>query len=205
VVSPAFRFFHRCFVRRPGARAPADDHPVGARLAVVVLVLVAVLSGAHAAAAPTGLPAPLWTGPLTGPLALGRPFEAPLHAYGAGHRGADLLGAPGARVLAATDGVVAFAGMVAGRPVVSIDHADGLRTTYEPVDPSIGAGQPVARGSPIGVLAPGHPGCPVQACLHWGARRGETYLDPLGLLRPPRIRLLPFLERVAVQPDQPRS
>jgi murein DD-endopeptidase MepM/ murein hydrolase activator NlpD len=88
--------------------------------------------------------------------------------------------------------MVVFAGMVAGRPVVSIDHANGLRTTYEPVDASVGAGQPVSRGSPIGTLAIGHVGCPVQACLHWGLRRGETYLDPLGLLRPTRVRLLPM-------------
>jgi hypothetical protein len=50
----------------------------------------------------------------------------------------------------------------------------------------------VARGSPIGVLTAGHAGCPVDACLHWGLRRGETYLDPLALLRPPRVRLLPI-------------
>jgi murein DD-endopeptidase MepM/ murein hydrolase activator NlpD len=87
---------------------------------------------------------------------------------------------------------VVFAGMVAGRPVVSIDHADGLRTTYEPVDPSVAAGQAVARGSPIGTLQIGHPGFPVQACLHWGLRRGETYLDPMILLSPPRLRLLPM-------------
>jgi murein DD-endopeptidase MepM/ murein hydrolase activator NlpD len=82
--------------------------------------------------------------------------------------------------------------MVAGRPVVSIAHADGLRTTYEPVDPSVAAGQQVARGSPIGTLGGGHAGCPREACLHWGLRRGETYLDPLALLRLPRIRLLPL-------------
>jgi murein DD-endopeptidase MepM/ murein hydrolase activator NlpD len=87
--------------------------------------------------------------------------------------------------------VVAFAGMVAGRPVVSVDHGDGLRTTYEPVDPTVGAGTSVDRGSVLGALVPGHTGCPVAACLHWGLRRGETYLDPLELLRPPRIRLLP--------------
>ena len=52
----------------------------------------------------------------------------------------DLGGAPGRPVLAAGDGVVVFAGMVAGRPVVSIDHADGLRTTYEPVAPAVGGG-----------------------------------------------------------------
>jgi murein DD-endopeptidase MepM/ murein hydrolase activator NlpD len=74
---------------------------------------------------------------------------------------------------------------------VSIDHPNGLRTTYEPVDPSVGAGARVTRGSPIGTLVGGHPGCPVEACLHWGARRGEVYLDPLTLLRPPRVRLLP--------------
>ena len=94
-------------------------------------------------------------------------------------------------MLAAGDGVVVFAGMVAGRPVVSIDHAGGLRTTYEPVDPSVGAGQAVARGSPIGTLTAGHEGCPAAACLHWGLRRGETYLDPL-LLLVVRVRLLPL-------------
>jgi murein DD-endopeptidase MepM/ murein hydrolase activator NlpD len=94
-------------------------------------------------------------------------------------------------VLAAGDGVVVFAGRVAGRPVVSVDHAGGLRTTYEPVDAVVGAGQPVARGSPIGTLAAGHAGCPVAACLHWGLRRGETYFDPLALLRRPQVRLLP--------------
>jgi murein DD-endopeptidase MepM/ murein hydrolase activator NlpD len=60
------------------------------------------------------------------------------------------------------------------------------------VQPSVAAGQVVARGSPIGLLAAGHPGCPAPACLHWGLRRGETYLDPLVLLRPPRVRLLPW-------------
>jgi hypothetical protein len=35
-------------------------------------------------------------------------------------------------------------------------------------------------------------GCPVAACLHWGLRRGEVYLDPLSLLAPPEVRLLPM-------------
>lgn len=137
-------------------------------------------------------PVALWTAPLPAPPVIGRPFEPPPHAYGPGHRGVDLEGSAGSQVLAAGSGVVAFAGMVAGRPLVSIDHANGLRTTYEPVDPSVGAGQAVARGSPIGSLAAGHAGCAVEACLHWGLRRGEAYLDPLALLRPPRVRLLPL-------------
>jgi murein DD-endopeptidase MepM/ murein hydrolase activator NlpD len=167
------------------------------RLAVVVLAaaLLAPLPAGAAPGAAAGSPSrpgSVWAAPLAGPLRVTRPFDLPANPYGAGHRGVDLAGTPGAPVLAAGDGAVVFAGMVAGRPVVSVDHAGGLRTTYEPVDAVVGAGQPVARGSPIGTLAAGHAGCPVAACLHWGLRRGETYLDPLALLRPPRVRLLPL-------------
>jgi murein DD-endopeptidase MepM/ murein hydrolase activator NlpD len=140
--------------------------------------------------APAASTAP-WGLPLAGPATVTRPFDAPPHSYAAGHRGVDLAGAVGATVLAAGDGTVVFAGMVAGRPVVSIDHPGGLRTTYEPVTASVGAGQPVVRGSAIGSLAAGHAGCPAPACLHWGLRRGEVYLDPLTLVQPPRVRLLP--------------
>jgi murein DD-endopeptidase MepM/ murein hydrolase activator NlpD len=161
--------------------------------AVVAVVLLPATATAEPAPppAPTA-PAVTWVAPLGGPLRVTRPFDAPASPNGAGHRGVDLAGAAGLPVLAAGDGVVAFAGMVAGRPVVSIDHAGGLRTTYEPVDATVGAGQAVARGSPLGALAAGHAGCPAAACLHWGLRRGEVYLDPLTLLRPVRVRLLPL-------------
>ena len=96
-------------------------------------------------------------------------------------------------MLAAGSGVVVFAGMVAGQPIGGIDHPDGLRTTYEPVQPSVAGGQVVARGSPVGTLLAGHGGCPSEACLHWGLRRGETYLDPMALLRPrPRCGCCPM-------------
>lgn len=155
----------------------------------VVLLVVLLLSGPAAAAPPA---VALWGWPLDGAPVVSRPFEQPPTPYAAGHRGVDLVGAAGRPVLAAGAGVVAFAGMVAGRPVVSVSHADGLRTTYEPVQPLVAAGQPVARGQPLGQLVGGHTGCPVDACLHWGLRRGETYLDPLLLLRPPQVRLLPW-------------
>ena len=163
------------------------------RLAVLLILAVGALTPSAATAAQEDPPptVALWTAPLAD-LVVVRPFEAPPHPYGPGHRGVDLAGSVGSPVLAAGDGVVAFAGMVAGRPVVSIDHPNGLRTTYEPVDPSVGAGQAVARGSPIGTLIAGHADCAAEACLHWGVRRGEVYLDPLALLRPPRIRLLPM-------------
>ncbi|MGY1630611.1 murein hydrolase activator EnvC family protein [Geodermatophilus sp. SYSU D01186] len=160
-------------------------------LAVVLLAVVWLLAPAPAVAEPARpAAAALWVRPVDG--AVTRPFDPPPDRYGPGHRGVDLAGSPGATVLAAGDGVVAFAGTVAGRPVVSVDHPGGLRTTYEPVTPGVGAGQAVARGSPVGTLAEGHAGCPVAACLHWGLRRGETYLDPMALLRPPEVRLLPM-------------
>ena len=163
-----------------------------ARVLVALTAALVAVFPASATAEPARPAAGLWTAPLPGESVVTRPFEPPPGPYAAGHRGADLGGVPGSPVLAAGGGVVVFAGMVAGRPVVSIDHADGLRTTYEPVDPSVGAGQVVARGSPIGTLVAGHAGCPLEACLHWGLRRGETYLDPMALLRPPEVRLLPM-------------
>jgi murein DD-endopeptidase MepM/ murein hydrolase activator NlpD len=174
------------------------------RLLVVLVLACVVLPGPAAGAAPprpavtlSGVPATmpalaLWGWPLAGQPVVSRPFDPPATPYAAGHRGVDLQGAPGQPVLAAGAGVVSFAGMVAGRPVVSVEHADGLRTTYEPVRPLVAAGRPVDRGAPLGVLVGGHAGCPATACLHWGLRRGETYLDPLLLLRPPRVRLLPW-------------
>jgi murein DD-endopeptidase MepM/ murein hydrolase activator NlpD len=155
---------------------------------LAVLTVLASLVATPAAAAPSAL----WSRPLAGDPAVTRPFDRLPSPYAAGHRGVDLAGAPGQPVLAAGAGVVAFAGLVAGRPVVSVQHADGLRTTYEPVQPSVAAGQPVARGTPLGMLVAGHAGCPGGACLHWGLRRGTAYLDPLSLLRPPRVRLLPW-------------
>jgi murein DD-endopeptidase MepM/ murein hydrolase activator NlpD len=87
---------------------------------------------------------------------------------------------------------VAYAGSVVNRPVVSIQHPNGLRSTYEPVTPAVHAGQVVRRGQMIGTLLAGHPGCTADACLHWGVRRGRgVYLDPLGLLRLAPVRLLP--------------
>ena len=142
-----------------------------------------------------GIPAPgaRYAWPLHPPPVVTGAFRAPTFRYGPGHRGADLAGGPGQAVLAAREGTVVFAGPVAGRGVVSVDHPDGLRSTYEPVTATVAAGTVVAPGDPLGVLEAGHPGCPVAACLHWGVRRDRLdHLDPLVLLRPPRVRLLPW-------------
>ncbi|MGS2614701.1 murein hydrolase activator EnvC family protein [Micromonospora sp. LZ34] len=130
--------------------------------------------------------------PLDGTPHLVRRFDPPAGPWLPGHRGVDLAAAPGATVRAAGPGTVLFAGLVAGRPVVTVGHAGGLRTTHEPVQPAIAPGTPVAAGTPLGVLLPGHAGCPAPACLHWGLRRGREYLDPLALLGLGKVRLLPL-------------
>ncbi|MFI7211695.1 murein hydrolase activator EnvC family protein [Micromonospora maritima] len=130
--------------------------------------------------------------PLAGEPRVARRFDPPPRPWLAGHRGVDLAGDPGAEVRAAGPGTVLFAGPVAGRPVVTVGHRDGLRTTYEPVRSRLTAGVHVDAGTPIGALLAGHPGCPATACLHWGLRRGDSYLDPLALLGLGRARLLPL-------------
>jgi murein DD-endopeptidase MepM/ murein hydrolase activator NlpD len=125
-----------------------------------------------------------------------RVFDAPSPNWNRGHRGVDLAGTPGQPVYAAAAGTVVFAGELAGRTLVSIAHPGGLRTSYEPVRPSVRAGQRVDAGMVIGQLEAGHDGCAAAACLHWGAMWGAAsradYVDPLGLLASTPIRLKPL-------------
>jgi murein DD-endopeptidase MepM/ murein hydrolase activator NlpD len=156
----------------------------------LIAVAVTVLPVAPAAA-DDGRP----TWPLQPRPTVVRQFDAPTPKWQRGHRGVDLAGAPGQPVRAAAAGTVVFAGRLAGRPVVSIAHPGGLRTSYEPVDPAVRQGQAVATGFVLGVLTAGHPGCPVSACLHWGAMWGPAaradYVDPLGLVATTPVRLKP--------------
>ncbi|MFD6156736.1 M23 family metallopeptidase [Nocardia sp. NPDC060256] len=143
----------------------------------------------------TAAPAGSFSWPLQPRPTVLRRFDKPAQDWLPGHRGVDLAGAPGQAVLAAGDGIVVFAGMVADKPVVSIDHPGGLRTTYEPVRAEVSVGRRIARGTRIGTLEAGHEGC--GTCLHWGlrseggGRRGREYLDPLGLLHLAPLRLKP--------------
>ena len=158
---------------------------------VALLPAVAVMLASPVAAENDRLDWPLRPRP-----AVVRVFDAPSPNWHSGHRGVDLAGTAGQPVYAGRSGTVVFAGELAGRPVVSIAHAGGLRTTYEPVRPSVRAGQRVETGAPLGELLVGHPGCAVAACLHWGAMWGAAadarYVDPLGLVASTPIRLKPL-------------
>jgi murein DD-endopeptidase MepM/ murein hydrolase activator NlpD len=159
---------------------------------VAVIAMAATLVGVGAARADgSRLEWPLHPRP-----AVLRTFAAPAPNWNRGHRGVDLAGSPEQPVYAAGAGTVVYAGLLAGRPVVSLAHPGGLHTSYEPVRATVGAGQQVAAGAVLGELLAGHPGCPVAACLHWGAMWGPAaradYVDPLGLLASTPVRLKPL-------------
>lgn len=119
------------------------------------------------------------------------PFDPPEHDWEPGHRGVDLAGAPGAVVRAALPGRVSYAAVLAGRPVVVVDHGT-TRTTYEPVAASVPVGGEVVAGQALGTLVLVGSHCAPTACLHWGWRRGGTYLDPLDLVGARPVRLVPL-------------
>jgi murein DD-endopeptidase MepM/ murein hydrolase activator NlpD len=138
-----------------------------------------------------------WQWPLLGsggsPPTVVRPFDPPARRWLPGHRGVDLDAHGATQVVAAGPGTVTFAGTLFGGGVVVIEH-HGVRTSYQPVVPSVRTGDPVARGTPIGTLAGGH--CPTRTCLHWGLLTGHghgvRYYDPLLLVGPVRLRLEPL-------------
>ncbi|WP_206619555.1 M23 family metallopeptidase [Streptomyces hoynatensis] len=161
-----------------------------------MFVIAALLSASLLAPAPPGAADPPGRWPVPGAEGGPRPtvarlFRPPPEPWAAGHRGVDLRTAPGAPVRAAGAGVVTFAGRVAGRGVVTLELDAGgsppLRLTHEPVRPAVAAGDRVRAGEVLGELAEGPYHC-AEPCLHWGLLRGETYLDPLGLLPPELLR-----------------
>lgn len=169
---------------------------------ILALIVILPLAASLDVAAVTATPSPASAGaamearfswPLTPEPEVLRGFDPPADPYGPGHRGVDLRAVPGQEVLAAGAGAVVFAGRLAGRGVVSVDHDGVLRTTYEPVIANVVAGDQVYEGQVLGTAEPRHAGCTAAACLHWGVRRGAEYLNPLVLVsESARIRLKPW-------------
>lgn len=154
-------------------------------MATPASILIVALAGLAGLGAPgsDGFAAPefgTYAWPVEGPILHG--FEPPPDPYGPGHRGID-IGAPlGTDILVPKEGVVAFAGWVGGSLFVSIDHPDGVRTTYSWLSSIVVAqSQDVVRGQQLGTTGHGHPELP-SPHLHFGARVGTTYIDPMLLL-----------------------
>ncbi|MEO7122386.1 MAG: M23 family metallopeptidase [Lacisediminihabitans sp.] len=164
------------------------------RLACLVLLALMVVAVSPASASANEQPAagvaPHWTWPVTAPRVIERAFSAPETAYGAGHRGIDLAAPVGETVLSPANGTVHFAGSVAGRPVLSIEHAGALLSSFEPVTSTLHAGDVVHRGDPVGTIAATSGHC-AASCLHFGVRLHGQYLSPLNFLGgiPPPVLL----------------
>ncbi len=142
-----------------------------ARIVTAILIALAMVGGRAGTAPELDLIPPV-DGPIT------MHFDAPEFPYGSGHRGIDVEAPRGSTVVAASEGVVAFAGQVGGRLFVSIDHPVGLRTTYSFLDGIlVAAGDGVAQGQPIALSGTGHEGIEPPH-LHFGLREGSDYLDP---------------------------
>lgn len=113
-------------------------------------------------------------------------FRPPPDRFSAGNRGIDYAVAPGAPVHAAADGVVTFAGQVGGAIHAVVLHEGGIRTSYSYLaSAAVWRGQRIRQGDVVGTAG--------VDPLHFGARVGEEYFDPLSLFTPsrPRVRLLP--------------
>lgn len=125
----------------------------------------------------------------SGPTIL-KSFKAPPQPWLSGHRGVDLQVSADrlTTIRAPMDGVVSFAGTVAGKNVVSVRH--GTRTsTFEPAQTDLAVGTSVSRGSAVARVE-GHSDHCDATCLHWGVKTTDgSYLDPESLAATHRIVL----------------
>lgn len=162
-------------VDTPSARAA---HAV---LALSILVVLLVLAAPPALAAAGSGANELVAGPVVRPAVPGSysppvdrpvvdPFRMDAGPYGPGNRGLEYGTLRGDPVRAVAAGRVAFAGPVAGRLVLSIDHPDGRRSSLTNMASlDVARGDVVTQGTPVGTAA---------THLHLGVREGRTYIDP---------------------------
>jgi len=157
----------------------------------------------------------LWSWPVTA-INITETFDMPEQAWSRGHRGIDLALHQGSLIRSIGAGRVAFVGTVAGTPVIAIEHpGTGLRSTYQPVNPTVHTGDLVTSGQTIGFLAgpqargedglrDGTGGHCNGRCLHLGLRAAGGYVDPLTVL--PRLSAIlkpvvsPAAARIAGEP-----
>lgn len=130
------------------------------RVSIVPAALLLILAPAQAAAPESA--AGGWSWPLSPRPAVLRPFEPP--------------------------GRVSFVGVVVDRPVLTIDHGNGLRSSFEPVESTLRPGDAVAEGAVVGRALPGH--CGGTPCIHWGVRHDDAYLNPLAFVMDLRPSIL---------------
>ena len=109
------------------------------------------------------------------------PFRPPPQPWLPGNRGLEYGPTTGQTVRASADGVVTFAGPVAGNLFVTVRHDPALRTTVGFLaNVLVASGEPVTRGQPIAVAG---------ETLHFTARHNGTYIDPESLFVRYEVRI----------------
>ena len=145
-------------------------HALAVRFAVVIVV-ASISTPGLAGAEPPG--APTYRPPVDAEIE--DTFRPPATPYGAGNRGVDYAATEGQPVSAAADGEVVFAGRIGTSSHVTVLHEDGIRTSYSFLATvTVRRGQQVLLGEQVGTAA--------STGLHFGARAGDAYVDPLLLL-----------------------
>lgn len=168
------------------------SRPAPSSISALLVLVTVLLAASPASAVGDGGAAPASVGTVTGGTVRYRPpvdapvsdpFRAPSRPYGPGNRGLEYATLPNSVARAIGPGVVAFAGPVAGRLVVSLVHPDGLRSALTGLATvQVTVGEVVRTGDPLGLTG---------SVLHVGVRRGRTYLDPARLFLPARAVLVP--------------
>ncbi len=117
------------------------------------------------------------------------PFRKPENPYGPGNRGIEYATTPSQPVRAAASGVVSFAGPVASELYVTVDHGDGVLTSYSYLGRlTQSKGDLVTSGDVVGFTG--------ERNLHFGLRVNGEYEDPALFMavREVRVRLVSLRE-----------
>ncbi len=147
------------------------------RLRSIITAQASTSSGA----APSGTGQLLW--PAAGPLTSAYGWRThPIFGDQRLHTGIDIGAGYGSTVVAADAGVVTYVGVMSGYGnVIVVDHGGGLATTYNHLSSfSVGSGQSVGRGAPIGGV--GCSGYCTGPHLHFEVRVNGAPADPMPYL-----------------------
>lgn len=121
-----------------------------------------------------------WDSPTGSEPDVAKDFQPPAKRWLSGHRGVDLTVQLNGQIRAPADGTISHVGTVVDRSTITVDHGNGLRSSFEPVDSDLKRGDTVRKGQVIGTLANGdHCFFSIGACVHWGVRLRDEYVNPL--------------------------
>ena len=99
-----------------------------------------------------------------------------------------LGGHDGVPVTSPASGTVSFVGVVVDRPVITIDHGNGLRSSFEPVESPLTAGAAVAKGESS---ARSRPATAAPLRLRpLGRAAADDYVNPLAFVTDLRPSIL---------------